>query len=325
MQPVLDLVAALVVFVLGVLGLGPVPAGHVPTIDHAFVIVLENTNYDDVFGGAAGQAPYLNGLANSHVRADAYYGISHVSLGNYIGMVSGQIPGALDHADCPTYSQCVRSGPTIAAQLDAAGKTWGAYMQSMPAPCTFPTGTTDNYQTGYATRHNPFVYFSEIVGNAAYCQAHDVSYFPNFGDALQSPAGPPNLSFIVPDTCDDGHDSNCNATTNTPIQNLDHWLATNVPAILGYIDAHANSALFITFDEAANTDTSGCCNQPPQGIGGGHIGFVMVAPGLERSAGYRSTVPANHYSLLRTLEDGFGVGHLAEAAKVDPMVDLFAQ
>jgi hypothetical protein len=238
-------------------------------------------------------------------------------------MVSGQIPGALDHVDCPPYAQCVRSGPTIAAQLDGAGKTWGAYMQSMPAPCTFPTGTTDNYQTGYATRHNPFVYLSEVVNNAAYCQAHDVPYAPNFANALASPGGPPNLSFIVPDTCDDGHDSNCNATGNTPIQNLDNWLAANVPQILTFMAGDPHSALFITFDEAANTDTAGCCNQPPLGIGGGHVGFVMVAPGLEHSAGYHSFVPANHYSLLRTLEDAFGLGHLAEAAKVDPMVDLF--
>jgi hypothetical protein len=323
MQAVLDLVAALVVFLLGLLGMGPVAGGSVPTLDHAFVIVLENTNYSDIFGAKAGEAPYLNALAGNHVRADAYYGISHVSLGNYIGMVSGQVPSALDHADCPTYSQCVRSGPTIAAQLDGAGKTWGAYMQSMPAPCTFPTGTTDDYQTGYATRHNPFVYFSEIVNNAAYCKAHDVPYAPNFANDLGSAGGPPNLSFIVPDTCDDGHDSNCNATPNTPIQNLDNWLATNVPQILTFMAGHANSALFITFDEAANTDTAGCCNQPPLGTGGGHIGFVMVAPGLEHAAGYHSLVPANHYSLLRTLEDGFGLGHLAEAAKVDPMVDLF--
>jgi hypothetical protein len=325
MQAVTDLVAAVIALLLGLLGLAPAPSGHVPTLDHAFVIVLENTNYDDVFGAKAAEAPYLNSLGNSHVRADAYYGISHVSLGNYIGMVSGQIPGALDHVDCPTYSQCVRSGPTIAAQLDSKNKTWRAYMQSMPAPCTYPTGSSDTYQTGYATRHNPFVYFSEIVNNPSYCAAHDVPYAPNFANDLASIAGPPNFSFIVPDTCDDGHDSNCNATTNTPIQNLDNWLAANVPPILSYMNTHANSALFITFDEAANTDTAGCCNQPPLGTGGGHIGFVMVAPGLEKSAGYHSTVPANHYSLLRTLEDGFGLSPLAEAAKVSPMVDLFKQ
>ena len=317
------LIAALLAFLLNLLGLGtPPPPPHVPHLQHAFVIVLENTNYSDVFGAKAGEAPFLNGLANAHVRHDAYYGISHVSLGNYIGMVSGQMPGVLDHVDCPYYDVCRRAGPTVGAQFDNAGLSWKAYMQSMPAPCTFPVGQ-DTYQNGYATRHNPFVYFNEIVLNPGYCAAHDVPY-SNFAADL---AAPPNFSFIVPDTCDDGHDSNCNATGRTPIQNLDAWLAANVPPILDYINgpSGAGSALFITFDEAANTDTAGCCNQPPIGVGGGHIGFVMAAtPGLERGAGYHAVTPANHYSLLRTLEDGFGLPYLGEAAKVAPMNDLFA-
>jgi hypothetical protein len=259
------LIAALIAFLLNLLGLGPAPTPPaVPALDHVFVIVLENTNYSDVFGVKAGEAPFLNALADAHVRHDAYYGIAHVSLGNYIGMVSGQVPSVLDHADCPVYSVCTRSGPTIGAQLDGAGKSWRAYMQSMPAPCTHPTDV-DNYQNGYATRHNPFVYFTEIVNNPGYCAAHDVDYEHNFVNDL---AAPPNLSFIVPDTCDDGHDTACNASGRTPIQNLDFWLSQNVPAIQTYINTHARSALFITFDEAANTDTAGCCNQPPLGLGG---------------------------------------------------------
>jgi hypothetical protein len=324
MQAVLDLIAALVAFLLSLGGLAPAPAAPVPALSHAFVIVMENTNYSDIFGAKAGEAPYLNALANAHVRHDKFYGISHVSLGNYIGLASGQIPAALDHVDCPTYKQCVRNGPTIGAQLDAAGRTWKGYFGSMPAPCTYPTGNTDNYQTGYATRHNPFVYFKEIVNNPAYCAAHDVPYFPAFGADLGSADGPPNLSLIVPDTCDDGHDSACNTSGRTPIQNIDAWLSDNVPPILTYMAGDPNAALFITFDEAANTDTAGCCNQPPLGTGGGHIGLVMVAPGLERFAGYKSTVPGNLYSLLRTLEAGFGVSPLAQAKKVSPMADLFA-
>jgi hypothetical protein len=238
-------------------------------------------------------------------------------------MVSGPVPSALDHADCVPYSLCVRPGPTIGAQLDAAGLTWRAYLQSMPAPCTYPTGPVDNYQTGYATRHNPFVYFNEIVDNPAYCASHDVPY-TQFAPDLASPGGPPNFSFIVPDTCDDGHDDDCNASGRTKIQNIDAWLQAHVPAILAYVNTHADSALMITFDESGVLDTSGCCNQPPLGVGGGHIGFVMVAPGHERAAGYRSTTPANLYSMLRTIEDSMGLAPLGEAAKVNPMVDIFS-
>ena len=299
----------------------PPAATAVPAISHAFVIIEENTNFSDVFGARASEAPYLNSLADAHVRHDAYYATSHVSLGNYISMVSGQVPQPLDHFDCPTYAACVRPGPTIGAQLDGAGKTWRGYFETMPAPCTRPTGATDTNQTGYATRHNPFVYFSEIVNDAAYCADRDVPYETSFAPDL-SGGSPRNLSFIVPNTCNDGHDAAC-AGTQTQIQVLDGWLAANVPPILSYVNAHPDSALIITFDEASNSDTSGCCNQLPTAQGGGHVGFVLVAPALERAAGYRSTVAGNHYSLLRTLEDGFGLPPLAEAAKVDPMVDLF--
>lgn len=303
---------------------GPAVAA-VPQLEHVFVIVDENTNFDEVFGTKAHEAPYLNGLADAHVRHDAYYGISHASLGNYTGMISGQIPHPLDHVDCTTYTACVRSGPTIAAQLDAAGKTWRGYFQSMPAPCTHPNGANDPYQHGYATRHNPFMYFSEIVNDRAYCNAHDVPYEPvglyvdSFADDLAN--GPPSLSFIVPDTCDDGHDSGCKR--GSPITVLDNWLEENVPPIVEYVSTHERSALFITFDEAESDDRTGCCDPVVDfPLGGGHIGLVMVAPGLER-AQTRATTPANHYSLLRTIEDGFGLEPLGEAANVAPMADLF--
>ena len=299
---------------------GPGRAAGVPALSHVFVIVEENTNFSDVFGAHKAEAPFLNALADAHVRHDAYYGTSHVSLGNYISMVSGQMPSVLDHIDCPPYPLCVRPGPTIGKQLDTAGKSWRGYFTKMPAPCTHPSGLIDTFQSGYATRHNPFVYFSEIVHNVPYCKAHDVPYETSFAADLA--AGPRTLSYIVPDTCNDGHDAGCMGN-KTQIQILDEWLAANVPPILSYVNSHPGSALFVTFDEASPSDTSGCCNQfMPFLFGGGHVGLVMVAPGLERS-GYRSHVKANHYSLLRTIEAGFGLPPLAKAAQVPPMADLF--
>jgi hypothetical protein len=307
-----------------VAALVPTPgrAAGVPALRHVFVIVEENTNYSAIMGNTA-QAPYLNSLAAAHVQHDNYYAISHVSLGNYIGMVSGQIPHPLDHVDCFTYQLCRRDGPTIAKQVDDAGLSWKGYFSSMERPCQYPDGLIDTYQQGYATRHNPFVYFNEIVNDAAYCAAHDVPYAPNFAADLASPDGPPNYSFIVPNTCEDGHDPGCDGTKST-IQILDEWLAENVPPIVDYVSTHADSALFITFDEASNSDTSGCCNQLPLIQGGGHIGFVMVAPGVEKPH-YRATAAANHYSFLRTVQEGLGLPPLAESGSplISPMTELF--
>lgn len=295
-------------------------ASGVPRLEHVFVIIEENMNFEEVTTTHAAEVPYLNALALAHVRHESYYAITHPSLGNYTAMVSGQVPGPNERRNCPLYSNCIRAGPTIAAQLESKGLTWRGYFESMPRPCAWPTGFFDDFQHGYATRHNPFVYFDEIVRDDAYCQARIVPYEKNFAADLKS--GPPNFSFIVPDTCNDGHDAGCRVD-RTALQVLDDWLEKNVPPILKFVYQNPGSALFITFDEAESGDRSSCCNQRGE-RGGGHIDFVMVAPGLERAPGHLSTKPANHYSFLRTLEEAFGLAPLGEAAKVAPMSDLFA-
>jgi phosphatidylinositol-3-phosphatase len=294
-------------------------AAGIPRLEHVFVIIEENMNFEEVTITHAAEAPYLNALGLAHVRHESYYAITHPSLGNYTAMVSGQIPGPLERRNCPSYSNCIHAGPTIAAQLDGKGLTWRGYFESMPHPCARPTGFFDDYQHGYATRHNPFVYFQEIVGDEAYCAAHVVPYEKNFAEDLKN--GPPNFAFIVPDTCNDGHDTGCKQGS-TALQTLDGWLEKNVPPILKFVYEKPGSALIITFDEAESSDRSLCCNQGG-GRGGGHIDFVLIAPGLERAPGYRATKPANHYSLLRTLEAAFGLAPLGEAARVEPMRELF--
>jgi hypothetical protein len=276
----------------------------------------ENMGFEEVTTTHGHEAPYLNALAAAHVRHEAYYGVAHPSLGNYTAMVSGQIPMP---GNCPRYSNCIRPGPTLAAQLDAKGRTWRGYFESMPFPCARPTGFFDDYNYGYATRHNPFVYFREIVDDEAYCKAHIVPYEKNFTQDLEST--PPNFAFIVPNTCSDGHDTGCKGS-KTPLEVLDAWLEENVPPILKFVYKTPGSVLIITFDEAENDDRSACCNQAPK-RGGGRIDLVMVAPGLERKPGHRSTVAGNHYSLLRTLQEGFGLTPLGESARVKPMTDLF--
>ncbi len=75
-----------------------------------------------------------------------------------------------------------------------------------------------------------------------------------------------------------------------------------------------SSAIFLTWDEG-DSDL-GCCGVVP---GGGHIVTIVI----DRNGGHRvSSKPYNHYSLLRTLEDAWGLPPLANAAKADPMLDL---
>ena len=107
----------------------------------------------------------------------------------------------------------------------------------------------------------------------------------------------------------------------------DAWLQANVPLILASPAYHDHGALFITFDESGFDDFSGCCSTgvPPTGVnGGGRIGLLMLSPLAK--AGSSTDAPYDHNSLLRTVEDGFGISeHLNNAGSTaeHAMADLF--
>lgn len=331
---------------------GAAKPSKLPPVRHVFVIVLENEDATTSFG-AQSPAPYLaDKLPRLGVFVPNYYGIGHHSLDNYIAMVSGQAPNADTQADCPTFvpvtpgtigsfGQATGSGcvypagvETVANQLSARRLTWKAYEQSMgadpsreSATCGHPPiGGADDTQLAtptdqYATRHDPFVYFESIIGEQAYCDRHVVGLSALSHD-LARPATTPNFSFITPDLCSDGHDATC-ANPRLPggYAGIDAFLKTWVPRITGSPAFRNNGLLVITFDESAD-DSSACCAEPTgpnttlpggNGPGGGRIGAVLISPFIKPHT--TTPVAYNHYSLLRTIEDLFGLPHLGEAAQ----------
>ena len=187
-------------------------ASSLPKVRHVFVIVLENQGYAATFG-TPGADPYLaQALPAQGALLENYYATGHESNDNYISLVSGQPPNAQNQADCPKFddftgaimlSSGVETGtgcvypaevPNIGTQLSARKLSWKAYQQDMgndpnreTAACGHPAvGATDETQKaeagdGYATRHDPFVYFHSVIDEPAYCDAHVV--------ALGSPTG----------------------------------------------------------------------------------------------------------------------------------------
>ena len=122
-------------------------------IGHVFVIVLENEGFNTTFGTAAQQNPATQFLAQTlpsqGVLLSQYYGTGHVSLDNYIAMISGQSSTVQTHVDCTFYDdfkltgvtpdgQAIGTGcvypaqfKTLADQLTAARFTWKGYMEDM--------------------------------------------------------------------------------------------------------------------------------------------------------------------------------------------------
>jgi hypothetical protein len=289
-----------------------------PAIKHVFEIVLENEESSAIY--AADAAPYFNSLAAQAVKLNAMYGAGHASLDNYMAMFSGNEPNPNTELDCSAAAPgCAvpadqHGMPTnLGDQLEAAGLTWKVYAESMPAPCTYSPTAPTTFNAPYAERHNPGVFFGAITGAQSRCDARVVPYeAPATGLAadLASADGAPSFSLIVPNSINDGHDGR----PPDSIMAADGWLAANVPMILDSPAYQDGGVLIITFDEG--TSTRGCCGADP---GGGLIAGLVLSP-LAR-AGAESDAPYNHYSVLRTIEDAFGLPLLNHAG--DPAVRPF--
>src|SRR5712691_3276865 len=139
---------------------------EIPNFSHIFILVMENQERSDVIGNSA--APYINQLATTYAQGANNHGVSHPSLPNYLAMVSGDTWGIT--TDCsPTDPACSFDVPSLPDQVEAAGKTWKGYMESMPSPCSLG-GTTL-----YDVSHDPFVYFLPIQRNTSRCNSHVVN------------------------------------------------------------------------------------------------------------------------------------------------------
>jgi hypothetical protein len=339
-----------------------------PAVRHVFVIMLENEGYPATFGNPAAD-PYLaTTLPSKGALLSNYYATGHLSNDNYISFVSGQAPNPSNQADCQTFadfpatatvaangqisgSGCVfpASVPTVANQLTSAGLTWKGYMEDMgnlstreSSTCGHPgVGTADLTQRavpgdGYATRHDPFVYFHSIIDNTSLCNSHVVPLGTSTGGMpagtppgttglqkdLLSASSTPNFSFITPNLCNDGHDNPCVNQTGQASQlaNIDAFLQQWVPLITNSAAFKKDGLLEVTFDEADTGDATACCQEMPgpaspnpgiNGPGGGRIGTVLISPFIH--PGTTSTVPYNHYSSLATIEDLFGLTRLGQA------------
>jgi len=329
------------------------PTAYVPPVEHVFVINIENKGYDETWG-AHSEAPYLaKTLRAKGVLLNKYYGTAHNSQPNYVAQISGQGPNPQMQADCQLFTDFVRTAtvdpdqaagsgcvfpadvPTLPRQLTDAGLTWKGYMDDMRTPCQHPdVGAVDPTQhatakDNYAARHNPFVYFHSIIDHPTYCR-HRVVKLGRLARDLEHARTTPNLSYITPDLCNDGHDAPCADGRPGGLKSVNAWMKRWVPKILASPAFRRNGVLIITADESdgPQSDADACCgpatsvNSPMPGItgpGGGKIGALLISRWVQ--PGSWSTTPYNHYSLLGSMEEIFGLPLLGYAR--DPDVETF--
>jgi hypothetical protein len=327
--------------------------------DHIYVIMLENHSKSSVIGDV--NAPYMTNLAKNYGMASKYYGVTHPSMPNYIASVAGDNFGIQDDND----QNVVNLDRTnLVDQLEKADIGWGAYMQDLPAN-KLDRFWPDDKNPLYAKKHNPFVLFDQNLTAERLSHVKDYSALKrdlNSGHA-------PQFVWITPNQCNDMHggvyaaipghpETPCPYGSTKDDANdaaLKHKADVFVKgAVRTITDSRAwtsRSAIVVVTDEndfnsanpqIGNWDSAeGCCDSPyvpahdprisadwPGGTyGGGLIPAIVVTASGPRH--FTDPTPYNHYSLLTTIEDNWGLGHLGHAGDaangVVPMWPLFTK
>ncbi|HLY65617.1 MAG TPA: alkaline phosphatase family protein [Chloroflexota bacterium] len=264
----------------------PITSG-VPSFTHIAIVVMENHSESAIMGNPA--APYINSLASNYTYLDNYHAVSHPSLPNYLALTGGDTYGIT--SDC---TRCYVPARNVADLLPAAGISGTAYMESMPQACF--SGSSGEY----AQKHNPFIYFDDVRTNPGRCSA--VVPFTQLANDVANNQLPAYM-WITPDSCSDMHD--CSVATG------DRWLANNLgPLLSSPAFTQQNSLLALVWDE-------------DDGSGDNRVPLILVGPHVKR--GYVSHTPANHYSLLRTIEAAWNLPALtANDGNAQPITDAFS-
>jgi phosphatidylinositol-3-phosphatase len=276
----------------------PPPAAA--TADHVFVVMLENHSFGQVIGNPA--MPYLNGLATAHSLAADYFADAHPSIPNYFMLTTGNLETFDDNFPGTI------SDDNIVRALTGAGKSWKAYIESIPS-----MGYTGPNAGTYLKRHNPFAYFSDVTGSAT--QAANMVPFSQLSADLAA-GSLANFVYLLPNSQDDAHDCAGGGSSCTDDQKLaaaDAWLKANIDPVINS-PKFGNSVLIITFDESVNTDITN---------GGGQVMTVLVGPHVK--TGFRSSTMYQHQSLLRVVLQLLNVSDMPGASAVASSMGEFFQ
>jgi hypothetical protein len=275
-----------------------------------FVIPMENEPSSAIYGNTT-YAPYINGLLAQAARATNFGDElpSDPSEPHYVFMEAGTAAfsdNTFTNDDDPSSSNSTASTAHLVNTLEAAHVTWMSYQQGISAgECPV------NSSNEYAAKHDPFVFFQDVVGNppstsTARCVAHHKPYTSFVGDLGGGSIA--QYVFITPDLCHDMHgDGGCPQGTDVN-QNIlagDTWLSNELPRILTYANAH-DGVVFITWDEGDSSNL---------------IPFLALGPRIH--AGHTSTVRYTHGSMVKSIQEILGATVLSKVAATNDFADLF--
>ena len=317
-----------------------VPTG-LPEVRHVFLIVLGEGGYEETFGEASTSTYLKEDLPAQGELLTNYFAVTKGELANQIALLSGQGPTPETATDCPTYGNvapgaeliegqvegngCVypATTETLPAQLDGKKLSWRAYVdrdeaaEEAPPAGTVPPGC-------FADSRNPFAYFHAIV-DAGECGEGDPGLAHLAKDLALKPQKFPSLAYISPIPPTPENPAAAEEELKTIVSSIQSSFAYKDGGLIAITSAQAPQ-------EGEHADSSSCCitpaypNLPPQPEaeepaagpvrptgGGGRVGALLLSPFVE--AGTTSETYFNHFSLLATVEELFGLERIGYAAE----------
>ncbi len=212
------------------------------------------------------------------------------------GMLFTQSYGVA-HPSQPNYlalfAGTTRGIASNACPLELSGDNLASALQAKGSSLTSyaesmpETGYEGCIYGAYMRKHNPIANWKELKH---YNQPF--SAFPPDFENL------PTVSLVIPDQRNDMHDGS--------IAQGDDWLKQHIEPYVEWAMTH-NSLLILTWDE-------------DDGAANNHIATIMIGPMAKRG---NSVQRINHYNILRTLSEMYGLPNLNESAHVKPITGVW--
>jgi hypothetical protein len=182
-----------------------------------------------------------------------------------------------------------------------------------PANCVYPEpGTAEAPVTGgYSVTLNPFTRFHSLL-DLGDCSADDVP-LTELDKDLKKVETTPNYAYISPNLCNAGVAGQCPAGALQGPAAADAFLAQVAPKILKSAAYEKDGLLIVTFNQvsppAVDPVTGVAAPAPAEPL---KVGTLVIS--RYASPGGADGTQYDPYSMLRSIEDLFQLGHLAGAA-----------
>lgn len=267
---------------------GPTLGGSAPPLprpDHIVIVIEENHGYSQILDSP--DAPYINRLVAQGALFTKSFGITHPSQPNYLALFSGSTQGITDNS-CPhTFTT-----PNLGHSLLAAGLTFAGYSENLPSP-----GSLICDADLYARKHNPWANWQDSPTNGVPATVNlPMTSFPTDYTRL------PTVSIVAPNLISDMH----HEKDPDAIRTGDRWLQTHLDAYVRWAQQH-NSLLIVTWDEDSKKEDN-------------RIMTVFVGP-MVKAGRYDQRI--DHYNVLRTIEEIYGLSHAGASAEASPITQIW--